>query len=102
MGAAASAGADRVWLTSDNPRSEDPQAIIEDMLEGVGAADGTVSVCIEREHAIRAAIEAAHIGDVVLIAGKGHEDYQEIAGMRLPFDDRLIARQSLLAIEGRS
>ena len=102
MGAAASACADRVWLTSDNPRSEDPQAIIEDMLEGVAAADGTIDVCIEREHAIRAAIESANIGDVVLIAGKGHEDYQEIAGIRSAFDDRLIARQSLLSIEERS
>jgi UDP-N-acetylmuramoyl-L-alanyl-D-glutamate--2,6-diaminopimelate ligase len=91
MAAAACAGADEVWLTSDNPRSEDPAAIIDDMLTGVPES-APVQVCVDRREAIEAAIRSAGPRDLVVIAGKGHEDYQEINGQKLPFDDRAIAR----------
>jgi UDP-N-acetylmuramoyl-L-alanyl-D-glutamate--2,6-diaminopimelate ligase len=91
MAAAACEHADRVWLTSDNPRSEDPQGIINDMLTGV-PDDADVEVCADRLAAIQAAVASAAAGDLVVIAGKGHETYQEVAGQRLPFDDRAIAR----------
>ena len=91
MAAAACAEADEVWLTSDNPRSEDPAAIIDDMLAGVPDS-ARVEVCVDRREAIESAVRAAGPRDLVVIAGKGHEDYQEINGQKLPFDDRAIAR----------
>ncbi len=98
MGAVA-ARADEVWLTSDNPRSESPEAIIADMQSGIAAADTSrVTSCVARATAIAGAVQGAVAGDVVLIAGKGHEDYQEIAGQRLPFDDRVEVTR---ALEGR-
>lgn len=90
MGRAASTLADLVLLTSDNPRGEEPAAIISEILAGL--ADGTAHEVIQdRRAAIRRAIEVAGEGDIVLIAGKGHETYQEIAGARFPFDDREVA-----------
>ena len=100
MGAIAARGADRVLLTSDNPRSEDPIAIITDILEGVLAeahAAEAPLVIADRREAIAAAIAAAASGDVVLIAGKGHEDYQEIAGQRVAFSDADVAAEALAA-----
>jgi UDP-N-acetylmuramoyl-L-alanyl-D-glutamate--2,6-diaminopimelate ligase len=99
MGQAASKGADEVWVTSDNPRNEEPRRIIDDILGGTGGAtpDGRVRVEPDRARAIFEAIGGAHQGDVVLIAGKGHEDYQEIAGERLPFSDVAVARKALEA-----
>jgi UDP-N-acetylmuramoyl-L-alanyl-D-glutamate--2,6-diaminopimelate ligase len=100
MGAIAARGADRVLLTSDNPRSEDPIAIITDILEGVLAEAQTAEaplVIADRREAIAKAIGAAAAGDVVLIAGKGHEDYQEIAGQRVPFSDVAVAAEALAA-----
>ena len=91
MAAAACAEADLVWLTSDNPRSEDPAAIIDDMLPGVPDS-AAVEICVDRREAIEAAVRSAGPADLVVIAGKGHEDYQEVNGQRLPFDDRAIAR----------
>ncbi len=91
MAAAACTHADAVWLTSDNPRSEDPAAIIDDMLAGVPDS-AQVQVCVDRRQAIEAAVRSAAPADLVVIAGKGHEDYQEINGQKLPFDDRAIAR----------
>lgn len=87
---------DQVILTSDNPRSEDPQAIIEDMVEGV-SHDMMVKVVeiVDRKNAIKTALRLANREDIVLIAGKGHENYQEIKGERLPFDDAEIARSFL-------
>ena len=94
MGAAVSAAADYAIVTSDNPRSEDPQAIIADILEGM---DRTRPHLVEpdRAMAIRAALQAAQPGDTVLVAGKGHESYQEIAGRMTPFDDRQVLRAAL-------
>jgi UDP-N-acetylmuramoyl-L-alanyl-D-glutamate--2,6-diaminopimelate ligase len=90
MAAAAETHADELWLTSDNPRSEAPLAIIADMRAGL---TGRVAahVCADRRQAIESALAAAGPDDTVLVAGKGHEDYQEIAGERRPFSDRALA-----------
>ena len=93
MGAAAVAGADLVWLTSDNPRSEPAAAIVADMRKGIQT--GTVYECLDRAEAIRQAICQAEPVDVVLVAGKGHEAFQEIDGQRLPFDDRHVVADVL-------
>jgi UDP-N-acetylmuramoyl-L-alanyl-D-glutamate--2,6-diaminopimelate ligase len=94
MGAAASRLADVVIVTSDNPRHEDPAAIINDVVEGMR---GEYHVETDRTTAIDRAIGEAGTGDIVLIAGKGHEDYQDIGGVKLPFDDREVARRVLEA-----
>ena len=99
MGAAAARHADAVVITSDNPRSEDPEAIIAAIAEGAGP---TALRIADRREAIDHAIGLAGPGDVVVIAGKGHETYQEIAGgVKLPFDDRAVAREALRARLGR-
>jgi UDP-N-acetylmuramoyl-L-alanyl-D-glutamate--2,6-diaminopimelate ligase len=95
MGRAAARGADLVVVTSDNPRSEDPAAIAAAALEGVDAEGVTAVVELDRRLAIRCAVADAAPGDVVVIAGKGHETGQTIAGMTLPFDDRVVAREEL-------
>jgi UDP-N-acetylmuramoyl-L-alanyl-D-glutamate--2,6-diaminopimelate ligase len=92
MGEIAARLADEVWVTSDNPRSEAPEAIIAAVLQGTGPG---VRVESDRERAIAAAIDAAAPGDVVLLAGKGHETWQEQGGQRLPFDDREVAARCL-------
>lgn len=94
MGAVSAALADQVWVTSDNPRSENPETIINAILPGVG--ETPVTVIADRAEAIRAAIAAAQAVDVILLAGKGHETYQEIAGVRYPFDDSVQATQALI------
>jgi UDP-N-acetylmuramoyl-L-alanyl-D-glutamate--2,6-diaminopimelate ligase len=92
MGRIASELADVAIVTSDNPRTEDPDAIITEILEGVS---GPVEVEPDRRAAIARAIELAADGDVLVIAGKGHEPYQEINGEKRPFDDREVAREAL-------
>jgi UDP-N-acetylmuramoyl-L-alanyl-D-glutamate--2,6-diaminopimelate ligase len=92
MGCIASALADEVIVTSDNPRSENPRAIIEDVLEGI---PGEAHVIDDRAKAIRTAIAAAGAGDVVLVAGKGHEQYQEIDGVKHPYSDSAVVRAAL-------
>ncbi len=99
MGAAGSA-ADVLFVTSDNPRTEDPQAIIDDILAGVTMPE-VVSIP-DRRSAIHAAVDAASDGDVVLVLGKGHERSQEIGDRVLPFDDRLVSRTALADRRGRS
>lgn len=85
---------DRVIITSDNPRSEDPEDIINDMLEGLDAKQmRKVITIVDRREAIRTACMMAQKGDVVLIAGKGHEDYQEIQGVKHHFDDKEVVRE---------
>jgi UDP-N-acetylmuramoyl-L-alanyl-D-glutamate--2,6-diaminopimelate ligase len=91
MGAIASRLADRVVITSDNPRSEDPQRIIDAIAAG---SSGPAQRDVDRRHAIERAVREAADEDVVLIAGKGHESYQEIAGRRLPFSDQAVAREA--------
>jgi UDP-N-acetylmuramoyl-L-alanyl-D-glutamate--2,6-diaminopimelate ligase len=94
MAAIAERLSDRVVLTSDNPRSEAPQAILADMLAGM-RVPGHAIVVADRAEAIRRAILESRAGDIVLIAGKGHETYQEANGQRLPFNDEAAARAVL-------
>jgi UDP-N-acetylmuramoyl-L-alanyl-D-glutamate--2,6-diaminopimelate ligase len=89
--------ADVVIVTSDNPRWEDAGAIIGDVLEGAGTG---VEIDPDRRSAIRRAIALADEGDVVLVAGKGHERGQEVAGVVTPFDDREVVRETLREIVG--
>jgi UDP-N-acetylmuramyl-tripeptide synthetase len=95
MGKAAAEGSDLVVLTSDNPRSEDPLAIMNDAMVGIRRLDTPHIAEVDREKAIRRAIEAAGPGDVVIIAGKGHETYQILKDKTIPFDDREVARAVL-------
>jgi UDP-N-acetylmuramoyl-L-alanyl-D-glutamate--2,6-diaminopimelate ligase len=95
MGKAASDGADRIYVTSDNPRNEEPQAIIDGILPGVDSAKTRVEA--DRARAIFEAIGWAESGDIVLIAGKGHEDYQEVHGQKLHFSDVDVAQKALEA-----
>jgi UDP-N-acetylmuramoyl-L-alanyl-D-glutamate--2,6-diaminopimelate ligase len=95
MGRAARALADRVLVTSDNPRSEDPEAIIAQILDGTGEGP-EVEAIVDRREAIARAVELAGAGDVVVIAGKGHEQGQEFEdGRKVPFDDVAVARKAL-------
>ncbi len=96
MAAIAERGADRVIVTDDNPRSEDGDAIVRDILAGF-ADVARVAVQRDRAAAIALALDHAQPGDTVLIAGKGHEPYQEVAGIKLPFDDLAVARARLEA-----
>lgn len=90
---------DQVILTSDNPRFEEPNAIIQDMLAGLTGADKERTLCItDRSQAIKTATMLARKGDVILVAGKGHEDYQEVKGVKHPFDDRAKLRE-LFAVQ---
>ena len=100
MGRVARAGADEVWVTSDNPRGEDPAAIADEILAGAGGAGGPVHLELDRRAAIARALAAAGPGDAVLIAGKGHETTQTLGAQVLPFDDREVAR-GLLRAGGR-
>jgi UDP-N-acetylmuramoyl-L-alanyl-D-glutamate--2,6-diaminopimelate ligase len=98
MGSVAAELADRVVVTSDNPRSEQPVAIIDQILAGIGAEArqaGKVVVEPDRRQAIGLAVEAARSGDVVLVAGKGHEQTQTVGDQVLAFDDRVVARTAL-------
>ena len=99
MGAVAARLADFVVVTSDNPRSEEPAAILDEILEGVTAerSDGADVVDVDRRAAIAAAVREAKPGDVVVIAGKGHETGQQFRDHTVPFDDRIVAREELRA-----
>jgi UDP-N-acetylmuramyl-tripeptide synthetase len=101
MGMVAARLSDVVVITSDNPRSEDPQRIIDEIALGAQSEarqrDVSVAAIVDRREAIHHAVSHASAGDVVLIAGKGHEKYQEIAGRALPFDDSAEAREALAA-----
>jgi UDP-N-acetylmuramoyl-L-alanyl-D-glutamate--2,6-diaminopimelate ligase len=94
MGRLASELADVAIVTSDNPRSEDPEAIAREIVAG---ANGCVEIELDRAAAIRYAIELARPGDVVLIAGKGAEQGQELVDRTVPFDDRQAAKDALEA-----
>ncbi|HCM75581.1 MAG TPA: UDP-N-acetylmuramoyl-L-alanyl-D-glutamate--2,6-diaminopimelate ligase [Cytophagales bacterium] len=89
MAAIACKYSNKAIFTSDNPRSEDPMEIIKDMQKGVGAADAKKTlVIVDREEAIKTACMMANEKDIILVAGKGHETYQEIKGVKYPFDDK--------------
>ncbi len=102
MAAIASKMSDRVYITSDNPRHEEPQAILDQMLNGVLPLHfKKVAVIPERREAIYRACAEAQPGDIVLVAGKGHETYQEIKGVKYDFDDRQVLREAFLATSGK-
>jgi UDP-N-acetylmuramoyl-L-alanyl-D-glutamate--2,6-diaminopimelate ligase len=96
MGAVSAADADAVWITSDNPRTEDPSAICEEIAAGYRDVEHprstTLKVVEDRTAAVRAALDAATAGDIVVVAGKGHEDYQLVGDKVLELDDRIIIR----------
>ena len=94
MGSVAEKYADRIIITSDNPRHEDPHQIIKDILAGIKVNKNVITE-VDRTNAISSAIKAAEKDDVVLIAGKGHENYQEIKGSRSPFSDQAVVRSAL-------
>ena len=96
MGAVAARLSDVVIVTSDNPRSEPPEAIIEDVRRGIpsGRADETEAI-VDRRDAISRALEMGREGVVIVIAGKGHETYQALRDRRVPFDDRQVVREVL-------
>jgi UDP-N-acetylmuramoyl-L-alanyl-D-glutamate--2,6-diaminopimelate ligase len=93
MGAVAVRNSDYAIVTSDNPRSEDPAAIIQEIEQGMNGVEH--AAVVDRRDAIRLALSRAKEGDTVLIAGKGHENYQTIGTLSHPFDDRLVAKELL-------
>jgi UDP-N-acetylmuramoyl-L-alanyl-D-glutamate--2,6-diaminopimelate ligase len=95
MGLAAGAGSDFAILTSDNPRSEDPMRILADAEVGLKSTGTPYLVVADRREAIHHAVAEAEPGDIVVIAGKGHEDYQIFADHTIHFDDREVAREAL-------
>ena len=95
MGRIAAGLADRVILTSDNPRTEDPYAILHEILAGLHGSTTPFAVLEDRREAIAYALDHAHAGDVVVLAGKGHETYQEVGTERLPLDERQVVREHL-------
>ncbi len=95
MGEAAARFSDRVIATSDNPRSEDPASILAEIKPGLDKVGGSYEMLVDRREAIFRAIGSASPGDVVVVAGKGHEDYQVLATGRIHFDDREVAREAL-------
>lgn len=95
MGEVSGRLADFTVITSDNPRFEEPQAIIDDIKIGMNKTDGKYIEIIDRKEAIRYAIRHGEPGDIVILAGKGHEDYQEIKGVKYPMDERVLIREIL-------
>jgi UDP-N-acetylmuramoyl-L-alanyl-D-glutamate--2,6-diaminopimelate ligase len=100
MGRAATSLADLAIVTSDNPRSEDPLTIIREIEPGAERGGGAYLTEPDRRAAIRLAVTTAAAGDVVVIAGKGHEAYQELADRTIAFDDREVAREEIRAVLG--
>ena len=91
---------DKVILTSDNPRSEDPEAILNDMESGLTFAHKRKVLRIsDRKEAIKTAVTLAHEDDVILVAGKGHENYQEIKGVKHHFDDKEVLLEMFTMLE---
>jgi len=97
MGRIAAELSDTAIVTSDNPRTEDPVDIVDDIIRGMKKGEYIVEP--DRKRAIEEAVRIAGPDDVVLIAGKGHEEYQEIAGVRYPFSDREVLREGIEGID---
>ncbi len=95
MGEVSGRLADLTIITSDNPRFEEPQAIIDDIKVGIGKTDGKYVEICDRKEAIKYAIANGQPGDVIVLAGKGHEDYQEIRGVKYPMDERVLIKEVL-------
>ena len=85
--------ADFTFITSDNPRTEDPEEIVKEIEEGIKKTKGNYKVIVDRTEAIKAAIKMANKLDIIVLAGKGHEPYQEINGEKLPYDERIIIKE---------
>ena len=98
MGEVSGKMADLTIVTSDNPRFEDPQVIIDDIKIGLAKTTGTYVEIIDRKEAIKYAIENGKPGDVIVLAGKGHEDYQEIKGVKYPMDERVLIEEVLVEL----
>ncbi len=88
-------------ITSDNPRFEEPQDIIDDIKVGMAKTDGAYVEIPDRKEAIRYVIANGQPGDVIVLAGKGHEDYQEIKGKKYPMDERVLIREILQEMENK-
>ncbi len=102
MGAVATRLSDVVIVTSDNPRSEPPEAILEEIQKGMNGGRGAERhAIVDRRDAIARALEMAQPGDAVVIAGKGHETYQQLRDRTIPFDDRQVARDVLSRLASR-
>jgi UDP-N-acetylmuramoyl-L-alanyl-D-glutamate--2,6-diaminopimelate ligase len=102
MAAVAARFGDDLTITSDNPRTEDPLAIIEEVRAGLPESPVCeIQMEVDRERAIHMAVKRSQAGDVIVVAGKGHEDYQIIGTTKRPFDDRLVAREALRARAAR-
>lgn len=99
MGEVSGRLADLTVITSDNPRYEEPQAIIDDIKTGIGRTDGTYVEICDRKEAIKYVIQNGQPGDVIVLAGKGHEDYQEIKGVKYPMDERVLIAEVLEELE---
>lgn len=99
MGEVSGRLADLTVITTDNPRFEEPQAIIDDIKIGIGKTTGEYVEIIDRKEAIRYVIQHGRPGDIIVLAGKGHEDYQEIKGTKYPMDERVLIREILEEIE---
>ena len=95
MGEVSGRLADFTVITSDNPRFEEPQDIIADIREGIDRTDGEYVEICDRREAIAYVISNARKGDLIVLAGKGHEDYQEIKGVKYPMDERVIIQELL-------
>lgn len=95
MGEVSGRMADLTIITSDNPRTEEPQAIIDDIKTGIGRTDGKYVEICDRKEAIAYAISHGEPGDIIVLAGKGHEDYQEINGVKYPMDERVLIQEIL-------
>lgn len=95
MGEVSGRLADLTVITSDNPRDEDPQQIIDDIKEGINKTDGKYVEIVDRKEAIAYVIQHGEPGDIIVLAGKGHEDYQEIQGKKYPMDERIIIKEIL-------
>ena len=95
MGEVSGKLSDVTIITSDNPRDEDPLLIMQDIETGIKKTDGKYMMIPDRREAVKYAIKTAKTGDVIIIAGKGHEDYQEIKGKKYPMDDRELVASAL-------
>ena len=91
--------ADYTIITSDNPRTEDPQKIVDQIEEGIKKTKGKYEVVLDRTEAIKSALKRANFKDIVVLAGKGHEPYQEIKGVKYPYDERIIVKELALEVE---
>ena len=94
--------ADFTIITSDNPRTEDPEKIVKQIEEGMKKTNGKYKVIVDRVEAIKEAIKMATKRDIVILAGKGHEPYQEINGEKYPFDERIIVRDIIDELENET